>query len=191
MQPEDLERNFGFLLHDCSRLLRMVYDRRVRSLGLTRSQWWVLTHLYRNQGATQSELAGFMEIEKASLGRMLDRLEASGWVRREPDQSDRRVRRVYLTEAIEPSVRELRKIAAEVRREALVGLSDEELDKFVDLLSLMKDNLMQLASIDDAGEESGSAQAKPKNTQWDGKDPDTRTSPHNARSNPADEQPVA
>jgi DNA-binding MarR family transcriptional regulator len=71
---EDVSRNFGFILHDVARLLRTVFDRRVKSLGLTRSQWWVLTHLFRNPGATQSELADVLEVEKATLGRLLDRL---------------------------------------------------------------------------------------------------------------------
>jgi hypothetical protein len=38
MFREDVSRNFGFLLNDVARLLRVAYDRRVRSLGLTRSQ---------------------------------------------------------------------------------------------------------------------------------------------------------
>jgi DNA-binding MarR family transcriptional regulator len=91
MLREDLSRNFGFLLNDVARLMRTAYDRRIRKLGLTRAQWWVLTHLYRSNGVTQTELAETLEIEKPTLGRLLDRLEAKGWVRREHDASDRRV----------------------------------------------------------------------------------------------------
>jgi hypothetical protein len=69
VQREDLSRNFGFILNDVARLLRTTYDRRMKALGLTRSQWWVLTHLYRNDGVTQSELAEILEIEKPTLGR--------------------------------------------------------------------------------------------------------------------------
>ena len=76
MLRENLQRNFGFILHDVARLLRTTYDRRIRELGLTRSQWWVLTHLYRKDGITQSELAENLELEKPSLGRLLDRLES-------------------------------------------------------------------------------------------------------------------
>ena len=76
MEREDLDRNFGFLLHDVARLMRTLFDRRGRDLGLTRSQWWVLTMLYAKEGVTQSELADLMELEKPTLGRLLDRLEA-------------------------------------------------------------------------------------------------------------------
>ena len=49
---ENLERNFGFLVNDVARLLRTTFDRRVRALDLTRSQWWVLNHLFRQDGVT-------------------------------------------------------------------------------------------------------------------------------------------
>ena len=102
MIREDLSRNFGYLVNDVARLLRIVYDRRVQSLGLTRSQWWVLNHIFRHPGVTQSELAAILEVRRPTLGRLLDRLQAKGWVRREDDARDRRAWRVHLTAAAEP-----------------------------------------------------------------------------------------
>ena len=142
MLRENLERNFGFILHDVARLLRTTYDRRVRELGLTRSQWWVLTHLFRKDGITQSELAEILELEKPSLGRLLDRLESKGWVRRAADLKDRRAKRVFLTEAAEEPMQVMREIAAGVREDALSGLSTAEQDRFVDVLLTIKSNLM-------------------------------------------------
>jgi len=141
VQREDLSRNFGFILHDVARLMRNTYDRRMKVLGLTRSQWWVLTHLYRNDGATQSELAEILEIEKPSLGRLLDRLEAKGWVRREEHAADRRAKRVFLTEEVGPAMKTMRAAAAEMRRDALAGLSEDDQQHFVDTLLLIKSNL--------------------------------------------------
>jgi DNA-binding MarR family transcriptional regulator len=144
MFREDLSRNFGFLLNDVARLLRTAYDRRIRALGLTRAQWWVLTHLFRNDGMTQTELAEVLEIEKPTLGRLLDRLEAKGWVRRTPDARDRRVWRVRLAEEVAPALRTMRVIAAELRRDALAGLSAAERERFVDSLLAIKANLLRL-----------------------------------------------
>ena len=141
MFREDLSRNFGFILNDVARLLRTTFDRRVKSLGLTRSQWWVLNHLFRNDGATQSELAETLEVEKATLGRLLDRLEQKGWVRREGDANDRRAKRVFLTEEVEPALKAMRAAASEVRRDALTGLSADEQERFVDMLLAIKSNL--------------------------------------------------
>ena len=141
MLREDLSRNFGFLLNDVARLLRTAYDRRIRKLGLTRAQWWVLTHLYRSDGVSQTELAEILEIEKPTLGRLLDRLEAKGWVRRDHDVRDRRVWRVHLTSEVEPALRTMRAIAAELRRDALTGISAPEREHFVDTLLAIKANL--------------------------------------------------
>jgi DNA-binding MarR family transcriptional regulator len=144
MLREDLSRNFGFLLTDVARLMRTIYDRRVKSLGLTRSQWWVLNHLFRGDGVTQTELADTLEIEKPTLGRLLDRLQAKGWVRREADARDGRVWRVYLTAEVEPAMRTLRAVAAELRRDALAGLSAAEREHFIDALLAIRSNLVRM-----------------------------------------------
>jgi DNA-binding MarR family transcriptional regulator len=144
MLREDLSRNFGFLLNDVARLLRTAYDRRIRELHLTRAQWWVLTHLFRADGITQTELAEVLEIEKPTLGRLLDRLEAKGWVRRTHDTRDRRIWRVRLTKEVEPALRTMRQIAAELRRDALAGLPAAERERFVDSLLAIKSNLQRL-----------------------------------------------
>ena len=141
MFREDLSRNFAFILHDVARLLRTTFDRRVKSLGFTRSQWWVLNHLFRSNGVTQSDLAEILEIEKATLGRLLDRLEAKGLVRREDDANDRRAKRVFLTEEVEPTLKAMRATTAEIRREALAEISAEQQERFVDALLAVKSNL--------------------------------------------------
>ena len=155
MERENVERNFGFLVHDIARLMRMNYDRRVKRLGLTRSQWWVITNLYRNDGLTQSELAETLDIERASLGRLLDRLEANGWVRREPCDRDRRAKRVRLANAVDPVMREMRAIAADLRRDAMAGLQPHEQEAFVDVLLAIKSNLVALNGQGTSGGSAG------------------------------------
>jgi DNA-binding MarR family transcriptional regulator len=146
MLQENLDRNFGFILHDVARLMRHTFDRRVKELGLTRSQWWVLTHLYRNVGITQAELADVLEVERPTLGRLLDRLEANGWVRREADAVDRRAKRLFLTDEVGPAMRRMRAIAAEVRRDALSGIAAPDQEAFVDTLLAIKANLVGLGN---------------------------------------------
>jgi MarR family transcriptional regulator for hemolysin len=141
MERSDLYRNFGFLIHDVARLMRVAFDRRGRELGLTRSQWWVLISLYAKEGVTQSELASFMDLEKATLGRLLDRLEEKSWVERRPDKHDRRIKRVFLTDRVQGLMRSLRAIAADIRRDATIGIDDAQREAFVDTLLQIKANL--------------------------------------------------
>jgi len=144
MREPTPERNFGFLVHDVARLLRTAYDRRTRALGLTRSQWWVLNHLYFNEGISQSELADLLDVEKATLGRLLDRLEAKAWLERRADPHDRRIKRVYLTGEVQDLMRSLREIAASVRADALAGLEEAEREQLLGALVLVKNNLLRM-----------------------------------------------
>lgn len=145
------ERNFGFLVHDVARLLRTAYDRRTRALGLTRSQWWVLNHLYFNEGISQSELADLLDVEKPTLGRLLDRLEAKGWLERRAASGDRRVKRVHLTGEVQGLMRQLREIAADVRADALEGLDEAAREQFLATLVLIKANLVRMNGNGGAG----------------------------------------
>lgn len=144
MIKEDVSRNFGFILNDVARMMRSIFDRRVKALGLTRSQWWVLNHLFRNNGVTQSELADILEIEKATLGRLLDRMETKGWIKREEHATDRRAKCVFLTDEVEPVVKTMRAAAADLRRDALGSFDNEQRERFVDMLLAIKSNLSRM-----------------------------------------------
>ena len=58
----DWELRLGFLIHDVSRLRRSAFDRCLKPLNVTRSQWWVLAYLSREDGMTQSQLAEELDL---------------------------------------------------------------------------------------------------------------------------------
>ena len=158
---ETADRNVGFLLHDIARLMRTSYDRKMRRLGLTRSQWWVLTHLYFNEGTSQTELSAVLEIERATLGRLLDRLEEKGWVERRSDRKDRRVKRIFLTGQVEPLMQTMRQMAAQVRRQLLNEVPASEQERLIDTLATMKSNMLRAMEGDDAaGHDAPAASAR-------------------------------
>jgi MarR family transcriptional regulator, transcriptional regulator for hemolysin len=150
IRREDTARNFGFLVHDVSRMMKLEFDRRGRELGLTRSQWWALRALSVCEGCTQSELADFMDVEKPTLGRIIDRLEDKDWVARRLDTTDRRMKRLYLTDKVQGLMVELRAISAGVRADSIEGLSPEEHEAFMDMLIRIKSNLLSLAESREA-----------------------------------------
>jgi MarR family transcriptional regulator for hemolysin len=91
---------FGFLVHDVSRIRRTLMDHYLRPLGVTRSQWTVMSALSREgeTGIVQSDLARLLGIGKVSLAGLVGRLEATGHVERLADPMDRRIKRVFITE---------------------------------------------------------------------------------------------
>ena len=137
----DLERNVGFLLADISRLLRRDFSQRAQHLGLTPAQWRALAYLARNEGITQAALAEILEIQPISLARLLDRMEAAGWIERRPSPTDRRAFALYLTPAANPVMQQLRDAGTDSRELALAGLDMRQRELLTDLLVKVKDNL--------------------------------------------------
>lgn len=133
----------GFVIHDVARMLRREFDRRVQSIGLTRSQWSVLVHLHRSDGIQQKELADLLDITPITLSGLLDRLERDGWVERRPDGSDRRAKRVFLTAKVAPVIKNIQRLGKEVRMEALQGVNARDEEKLMLLLLQMRSNLAQ------------------------------------------------
>ncbi len=153
------EEYVGVVISDVARLLRTEFDRRVRRLGITRAQWLVLTRLHRRPGASLSELAEMMEVEKATAGRMIDRLVANGWVERRTARDDRRVKRVYLTDDAERVHRRIWRVAEETVDSALADLSAREGKLLMDLLQRIKTTLV---SADGNGSTAASAASNRK-----------------------------
>jgi MarR family transcriptional regulator, transcriptional regulator for hemolysin len=153
------DEHIGVMISDVARLLRTVFDRRVRRLGLTRAQWLVLTRLHRRPGASQSELADMMEVEKASAGRMIDRLETKGWVVRRAQEGDRRVNRVYLTPEAERVHKRIWRIAEGTVEDALGGLSAPEVVQLMKLLARVKKSVVELVDGEAASRTRRSAAA--------------------------------
>jgi MarR family transcriptional regulator for hemolysin len=146
---DTIDRNVGFLLHDTARLLRKRFEQKARDLRLTRAQWQVLAHLARNQGIHQGALADLLEIEPITLVRILDRLQSAGLIERRHHAADRRVWRLYLTEAAHPILDQIRTIAAATREEAFAGMAPEDRERLVDLLIALRANLSRGAAEGD------------------------------------------
>lgn len=150
----DANLRFGFLIHDVSRLRRIVVDRALKPLGITRSQWWVLAFLSRRDGMTQTALAADLDLTKVAVGGLIDRMESAGFVERRSDERDARARRVYLTRAGQKLVTTIRESVDTVETEILATVSEAELDEAARVLKAVKERLLTMAG---AESETGSS----------------------------------
>jgi MarR family transcriptional regulator, transcriptional regulator for hemolysin len=149
MNPDD-EHYIGYVITDVARLMRTVFERRVRALGMTRAQWMVITRVHRRPGLSQSEIADILEIEKASAGRLIDRMQAKGWLERRDDRSDRRINRLHLTPKAEQMHAAIWPIAEATVDDALGDLSAEERRGLTNFMTRVKGKLQALAEHDPA-----------------------------------------
>lgn len=137
-----LNPTLGFLLHDVARLLRKRFEQHAKHIGLTRTQWQTLAYLSRCEGTNQISLAEQLEIEPITLARVVDKLCARGLIERRADASDRRVKRLFLTDVSRPLLDEIRALGDATRSEALEGVPDADRQRLFDILNTMKTNLL-------------------------------------------------
>ncbi|MFD1987230.1 MarR family winged helix-turn-helix transcriptional regulator [Mesorhizobium newzealandense] len=135
--------NISFVLHDVARLLRKRFEQRSRALGLTRAQWQVLAYLSLHEGIHQNRLADLIEIMPITLARLLDKMEARGFIERRPNPADRRAWLLYLTPEAHPLLEIMRSNGQKTRDEAFVGLSADAQLHLLQTLSLIKSNLLE------------------------------------------------
>lgn len=137
----------GFLVHDVSRMRRRLFDLEAKALGITRSQWWVLGNLSRhhNDGIMQTGLAALLDVGKVTIGGIVDRLEASGYVVRKPDANDRRAKHVHITASGRHVLQQLAAVGREFNTKVCAGISDREIRLAERVLSKMKANIKSLS----------------------------------------------
>ncbi|AIF46844.1 MarR family winged helix-turn-helix transcriptional regulator [Dyella japonica] len=151
-KAEDI--SFGYLLNDVTLLIRKHFDRRAVKFGLTRAQWRATKMLYHREGMRQTELAESLEMEPIAVGRVIDRLQAAGFVERRPDPKDRRAWRLYVTDQARSVIADMELIARGVRKDAAKGIPVPELEQALGVLNRMKENLQALdaGSAEEEGE---------------------------------------
>jgi DNA-binding MarR family transcriptional regulator len=156
------KETIGFLLHDAARLLKRDFERRARSLGLTRAQWQTLFHLARNEGCNQAALAEVLDVEPITLARVLDRLESSGLIERRADPTDRRARLLFLGPDAAPLLEQLQTLGAQTREIALAGISDDDRERLTDLIGRIRANF---AGTAESGESAAASPLEESETK--------------------------
>ncbi|WP_428312979.1 MarR family winged helix-turn-helix transcriptional regulator [Hydrocarboniphaga sp.] len=141
--PESLENYTGYLITDIGRLYRTEIDRRVARFELTRSQWWLISFLSHFDGATQQELADVMDIGRAGIAKLIDRVEKKGLVRRTADARDGRSKRVYLTPKVRPLALEVEKEIADTGRNSMRRLSEDDVSTLNRLLNTIRTTVLE------------------------------------------------
>ncbi|SIS68628.1 MarR family winged helix-turn-helix transcriptional regulator [Phaeovulum vinaykumarii] len=125
LAPPAADMSLGVLLHDATRLMRRRFEARTAHLGLSSSQWRLLVLLIEGGRMSQARLAEALEVEPISVSRIVNRMAAGGWVKREPDPRDARARLVSATPKALEAQEKAREIAYALYEESLEGLPAE------------------------------------------------------------------
>jgi len=93
----DVEKSIGFLLAKAYQRAFAFFREELEPFDLTPPQFGVLAFLWQQDGLTQVELSEKSQIDRTTLGGLIDRLEKGGLVERHPHPHDRRAHQILLT----------------------------------------------------------------------------------------------
>ncbi|MBO9596494.1 MAG: winged helix-turn-helix transcriptional regulator [Cohnella sp.] len=92
---------------------------------------------------TQKALSEELLIDKTTTAKAIAKLEAEGYVRREPDPEDNRYQLLQLTEAGKSVVPDVQAALNRVKEKAGKGISDGEYELLLGLLKIVLRNVSQ------------------------------------------------
>ena len=131
------------LLLDTARLACSLYDRALRAQlpGMTLGRCAVLIQLAQHERPNQAALAQILDIRPITLVRLLDRLEATGFVERIPDPDDRRAHVLALTAKALPIIERIHDLNRKTCNDLHLGISEVEATQLRVLLSRIRSEL--------------------------------------------------
>lgn len=144
-----MESPLGSDLARLVRVWRALIDHRLKPLELTQTHWVTLHNIHQlPPDQSQIQLAKAIGIEQPSLVRTLDQLEEKGLISRQTCASDRRAKRIKLTEKAAPIITEMEAVITRARGEILSGVSPAELEMLISLIGRLEQNIHELQSRD-------------------------------------------
>lgn len=134
----DIENSLGFLLAKSYQRGYGLFKAPLEEFHLTPKQFSLLAFLWKQDGLSQVELSEKCQIDRTTIGGLIDRLQTQGYVRREPDPDDLRAFKIRLTDKGRAHKTELLSIAREITGVFTDGLSPEETETLRQLLKKLR-----------------------------------------------------
>jgi len=86
---------YVFLLSKAYQKGNKLVQNHLAPYGLTNTQYLVLEVLWNNKGIIAADIGKLLNMDKATLSGILDRMNEAGWLRKEQDPNDMRVFQIF------------------------------------------------------------------------------------------------
>ena len=125
----------GHLIRRLQQISVSIFSEKMKAEGidLTSPQFAALAILEENPGIDQATLAGMIALDRPTIGGVIERLAGKGLVERRTSETDRRAKRLNLTQAGMDMVRRMRPLVVASQSKILEGLSEDEKEQFIAL----------------------------------------------------------
>jgi MarR family transcriptional regulator, lower aerobic nicotinate degradation pathway regulator len=134
----DIEKSIGFLLAKAYQRACALFKEEFDRYDLTPQQFGLLAFLWIEDGLSQTELTARSQIDRTTMGGLIDRLEKEGMVERRPHPEDRRAYQVFLTDRGKSREGGLSTVADRVLRKVTAPLTAEEHETLILLLTKIR-----------------------------------------------------
>jgi MarR family transcriptional regulator, lower aerobic nicotinate degradation pathway regulator len=134
----DIEKSVGFLLAKAYQRACSLFKEEFDSYELTPQQFGLLAFLWIEDGLSQTELSARSQIDRTTMGGIIDRLEKEGLVERANNPDDRRAFQVFLTARGKSLEDELCSVANRFLIKVNEPLTDKEQKTLVRLLEKIR-----------------------------------------------------
>jgi len=127
--------------------MRTCFDAELKTLDLTLARGRLMLHLVSaRHTVTQAELTSVLEVEHPTVVRLLDGLEQSGHVERQPLPGDRRAKAVLLTAEGQGVGQQVLQLTDRLRDRLLAGIDPADIEAAERVLSAISENICQMTS---------------------------------------------
>jgi len=130
----DFEHAPGHLIRRAHQLAVAIFMEETAAFDVTPVQFAILNALMDDPGEDQVTLAGKVAFDAATFGSVIGRLEGKGWVRREPDELDKRRKLLWVTAEGEQAALSMKRAVAKTQSRILGPLDAAERKQLVSLL---------------------------------------------------------
>lgn len=149
----------GHLIRRLNQISVSIFQDRMKSNGfdLTPVQFAALNAIRVNPGIDQASLAGLIAYDRATIGGVVDRLEAKGYVTRKVSARDRRARVATLTDSGRTLLNQVMPLVQDLQQDILGGLNAQEQQDFLRLATKAAEagNHLSRAPLVDTGDAKG------------------------------------
>ena len=129
----------GHLIRRAQQISGAIFAEEVGEHDLTSVQFSALFAIRAHPGVDATRLSALIAFDRSTLGGVLERLEAKGWIVREPAPEDRRAKRLRLTGAGAALLRQVEEPVRRVQERLLAPLSPADRAAFLRLIAQLAD----------------------------------------------------
>lgn len=134
----DIEKSIGFLLAKGYQRAWAILREEIEQYDLTPPQFGLLSFLWQQDGLTQVELSEKGQIDRSTVGGLIDRLERNGLLERRQHPQDRRAYKIYLTEQGKAMESTLSACAKRSLERFTAGLNEDEIKELGRMLEILR-----------------------------------------------------